>query len=339
MEKKLKGAKASGISGAKKADQKEIVREVIKEVIKEVPVEVIKEIEVIREVEVSPKSKNPSTAFLTDKIITVKYINKESDYIKDPKHVGYGGLFVGSFVTIPVPTLDNKKMKNILTKEEKEGLDFLLDLDLSIYGKFWKDAYKKGGMFPIFLSKDDVQLDLSDPMQYITWKVLCVSPVVANSLDQVRDKATYRFVMVSEGDELKKDKDALGNKVLAFENYVKYKGEKQVLRHILRNLGKYTSRNQKLDFLQVETAKLIEVDPNLFVAVTSDPLLRMKVLLDEAVESGVITLRDKQYRTIEGKPISDGQTPALEVAAEYLGSALGQEMRLTIEAKIKNVRE
>jgi len=304
--------------------QKEVIREVIREV--QVPVAA------------PQKSELPSTAFLRNEIVTLKYIKRESEYIKDPKHVGYGGLFNGSSIAVPAPTLDNRKMKNMLTKEEKAGLEYLLGKDLSIYGPFWKQEYSKGGIFPIFLTKDDTQLDLSDPQQYIKYKVLLASPIVANSMDEIRNKATYRFVMVSEGEELKRDKDAVGNKVLAFEKYVEHKNNASILRYILRSLGKYTSRGQKLEFLQVETAKLIEVDPNLFVAVTNDALLAQKVLIEEAVEFGVVVKKDGNYYTTDNQPLSEGDTPSMDVAAAYLGNPLGQELRLAIEAKIKNAK-
>lgn len=281
----------------------------------------------------------PTTSFLKNEKVTIKYIKRESAYIKDPKHVGYGGLFEGSSIAIPAPLLSNERMKNILTKEEKAGLEHLLGKDLSIYGDFWKQAYKKGSLFPIFLGKDDTRLDLSNPMQYIVYKVLLVSPIVANSLDEVRHKATYRFVMVREGDEIQREKDAVGNKVIAYENYVKYKNNKSVLRYVLRNLGRFTSKAQKLDFLQIEASKLIEKDPNMFVAVTTDKNLETKVLIEEAVEFGVIDKMDKKFYTKEGQPISEGDVPSLDVAATYLASPLGQEMRLAIEAKIKNARE
>jgi hypothetical protein len=230
-------------------------------------------------------------------------------------------------------------MKNILTNKEKEGLEYLLKKDLSIYGSFWREEYKKGGMFPVFLGKDDITLDLSDPSQYIIYKVLLVSPIVAPSLAEIRNKTTYRFVMVAEGEELRKEKAAVGNKVLAFEKYVEYKNKKEVLRYILRNLGRYTSKNQDLGFLQVETAKMIEKDPNLFVAITSDELIETKVLLEEAFENGVIKKVDKKYYTLDDQPISEGDTPVLDVAAKYLATPLGQEMRLAIQAKLKNSKQ
>jgi len=286
------------------------------------------------------KDTTPVTDFLRNETVTVKYLVKTNTNIKDPKHVGYGGLFNGTEIAIPAPTLDNKKMKNVLTNKEKEGLEYILGgVNLSIYSDFWKESNKENGIFPIYLGKDDMVLDLSDPYDYIRYKVLKVSPLVAGSLDEIRNKATYRFVLVAEGEQTLKDKDAVGNKVLAFEKYVEYKNNKAVLRYILRNLGRYTAKNQKLDFLQIETAKMIEADPNLFVAITNDKFITTKVLIEECHEYNVIDKRDKKFYTKEGEPLSEGDTPTLEVAAAYLASPLGQEMRLTLEAKLKNTRE
>jgi hypothetical protein len=281
----------------------------------------------------------PMTDFLRNETVTVKYLVKTNTNIKDPKHVGYGGLFNGTEIAIPAPTLDNKKMKNILTNKEKDGLEFLLGVNLSIYSEFWKESNKDNGIFPIYLGKDDTILDLSDPYDYIRYKVLKISPLVAGSLDEIRNKATYRFVLVAEGEQTLKDKAAVGNKVLAFEKYVEYKNNKAVLRYVLRNLGRYTTKNQKLDFLQIETAKMIEADPNLFVAITNDKYITTKVLIEECHEFNVIDKKDKKFYTKEGEPLSEGDTPTLDVAAAYLASPLGQEMRLTLEAKLKNTRE
>lgn len=288
--------------------------------------------------EVSPKE--VLTDFLRNETVTVKYLVKPSANIKDPKHVGYGGLFNSTEIGIPAPTLDNKKMKNILTKKEKNGLEAILEgTNLSVFSSFWKEGNQGNGIFPMYFGKDDVVLDLSDPYDYIKYKVLKVSPLVANSLDEIRNKATYRFVLVAEGEQTLKDKAAVGNKVLAFEKYVEFKNNKAVLRYILRNLGRYTSKNQKLDFLQIEAAKMIEKDSNLFVAITGDKYINTKVLLEECHEYNVIDQRDKKYYTKDGEPISDGDTPTLEVASAYLASQLGQEMRLTLEAKLKNSKE
>lgn len=290
-----------------------------------------------RIVEVEKKEEFPSTDFLVAKKVTVKYIVKENDYIKDPKHVGYGGLFVGTSIAIPPPLMDNGKMKNLLTKKEKEGLEFLLGKNLSIYGDFWKTAYQKGSIFPIYLGKDDVTLDLSNPMDFIVWKVLKASNLVANNLNEIKHRATNRFVLIEEGDEVRKKKEEVGSTVLAYKLYVKYEEDKDVLRYILRQMGRYTSPNQKIDFLQVETAKLIQARPSDFLMYASDEFLTSKVLLEKCVEKSVINQVENKFYTKENQPISEGDTPTMDVASRYLSSPLGQEMRLVLEAKLKQV--
>ena len=66
------------------------------------------------------KEKTVRTDFLIDKTVTVKYITKEVNGITNPKHVAYGGILNGAEISIPAPTMDNGKMKNLLTNIEKE---------------------------------------------------------------------------------------------------------------------------------------------------------------------------------------------------------------------------
>jgi len=280
------------------------------------------------------------TDFLTDEIVSVKYISKETNGITDVKHVAFGGLLNGALIAIPAPTMDNGKMKNLLTNVEKAGLEHILKgVDLSIYGSFWKEgggAYTMG-ILPIYLGKDETRLNKSDPYDYIKLKVLIASPIVANTLDEVRHRATNRFVLTSVSEVMAKEINKVGNKVQAYKLYVKYEDDKDVLRYALRNLGRNTNRNHKLDFLQSELHKELEKNPSLLCSIMGDEYLKTKVLLESCHEFGAINKVEKKFYTLSDEPISDGDTPYLETAAKYLASNLGQEMRLALEAKLKNI--
>ena len=288
------------------------------------------------------------TDFLENKIVSVKYIKKDNNGIKDPKHVSYGGLLNGAVIAIPAPTMDNGKMKNLLTKDEKKGLEHTLNgVNLSIYGDFWKEYDKSGnkgvgyvmGILPIYLTKDGARLDLSDPYDYIKYKVLQASPIVSNSLDEIRYRATNRFVLTSESEEMSKQLDKVGDKVTAYKLYVKYEDSKQILRYALRNLGRNTNRSHKLDFLQSELHKELEKNPALVCSIMGDEYLKSKVLLESCYEYGAVVKRDKKFYNLDNEPISDGDAPYMEVAAKYLSSNLGQEQRLALEAKLKHLEE
>jgi len=285
------------------------------------------------------KEETVRTDFLEDKIVTVKFISKETNGIKDIKHVAYGGLLNGAEVGIPAPTMDNGKMKNLLTNVEKEGLEHILKgVDLSIYGTFWKEggaAYDMG-ILPIYLGKDELKLDISDPYDFIKYKVLKACPIVANNLDEVKHRATNRWVLTSASEQMAKELGKVGNKVTAYKLYVKYEDNKEVLRYTLRNLGRNTNRSNKLDFLQSELHKELEKNPSLLCSIMGDEYLKQKVLLETCLEFGAVNKVDKKFYTLDDEPISDGDTPYLDVAAKYLASNLGQEMRLALEAKLKN---
>jgi hypothetical protein len=287
------------------------------------------------------KSESVRTDFLEDKVVSVKYITKETNGIQDPKHVAYGGLLNGASITIPAPTLDNRKMKNILTNDEKKGLEHILGLDLSIYGRFWKEdgkAYELG-ILPIKLTKEEKRYNLSDPYDFIKVKVLQSSPIVANSLNDIGRKATYRFVLTSESEKLQKELDKAGYKINAYKLFVKYENDADVLRYTLRNLGRNTSRNHKLEFLQSEFHKELEKNPSLIVSVLGDSFIKTKVLLETCFEFGAVARRDKSYYTLDDEPISESGIPTLQNAAEFLASNLGQDMRLGLEAKLKLSRK
>jgi len=278
------------------------------------------------------------TDFLEEKIVSVKFITKETNGIKDVKHVAYGGLLNGAEIAIPAPTMDNKKMKNLLTNVEKEGLEFILKgVNLSIYGEFWKEngeAYKMG-ILPVYLGKDELRLDLSDPYDYIKFKVLKACPIVANSLDEISHRATNKFVLTSASEQMAKEINKVGHKVNAYKLFVKFENDKQVLRYALRNLGRNTNRSHKIDFLQSEFHKELEKNPSMVNSLLGDEFIKTKVLLEACYEFGAVNKVDSKFYTLDDEPISDGDTPILQTAAEYLASNLGQEMRLALEAKLK----
>tara|TARA_R110000850_G_scaffold56637_4_gene133282 strand:- start:12344 stop:13279 length:936 start_codon:yes stop_codon:yes gene_type:complete len=287
-------------------------------------------------------SKDPYVGFLKNETVLVQYIPKPTKEITNPSHVAYGGKLQGTFDNISPPRLDKGRMQNILTNEEKEGLEYLMSRDLSIYGDFWK-SYRKGGMFPIALSKDDVVLNLMVPEDYITWKVLKNTQLVANSTDQLKNefRASYKYVMVKEHEGAQVEEDRINDKAEAFAFYSELSNSPDGLRYILRVLGKHTHSGQDLSFLRKEVGKQIDSEPSrkIILKLKSDKLFKEKILLEEAFGLGVIDRISGQYFTKENEPISGtGEDPNEHNAARFLGSPVGQDMKLAIEARVKNAR-
>lgn len=295
--------------------------------------------------EKTKKAEKPEvyTGFLKNEKVIVQFIAKPTKEITNPKHVAYGGKLQGTFDNIAPPRLRKDKMKNILTKEEKDGLEYLMERDLSIYGDFWK-GYRKGGMFPIALGKDDLVLDLSVPEDYIKYKVLLNTNLVANSPDQLKNefRASYKYVMVQENETSRLEEETVSDKATAFAFYSEIVNSSDALRYVLRKLGKHTHATQGKGFLRGEVGKAIDIPKyrDVILKIAQDKKFKEKILLEEAFTLGVIDRISGQYFTKEEEPIAgDGEEPNEHNAARFLGSPVGQEMRLAIEARVKNARE
>ena len=69
----------------------------------------------------------------------------------------------------------------------------------------------------------------------------------------------------------------------------------------------------------------------------TDPTLPVKVLIRRAVEEGVISRRgDQYYLKSDNSPLcGSNEEPTLNTAAKYLSLPKNQELKLSIEAKLK----
>lgn len=297
-------------------------------------------------IEVSKKPKMAATenkeyinCLRSEKII-VRYLNKDTGFITNPKHVMYGGMAETASRTFGVPILSNGAYKNVLTKAEKEYLEVTMGMDangLSVYlkeGNYWDTALVR-------LTKQDTFLDLSNPADYIKYKILMAnSDFVAPSLEYVKNqpKATYQFVLIAESDELKVNKDTMTASIEASIEFGKVGDNKDILRIIVESLeGKPISASTKLDFLKVQAYRLMQANPKLFLSIAQDQLLPTKVLLKKAIESGVVKKRgDYYYMSDDNRPLASNDVdPTLSNAVKYLNLPENQSLKLMIEAKVK----
>lgn len=290
------------------------------------------------------KSSNRHTdveSCLRKEIVTVRHINKPSGLVSNPNHVLYGGMAETAVRYFTVPLLEKSgTLKNVLTDKEKAYLEEAMGLDynaLSIYRKennFWEN-------YQVRLTKTDSYLDLSIPDDYIKYKVLLAnSDLIAPSIESLQDrpKATYQFVLIEEGAEEK----TATNKVTVTQNCWKEFGKNEdnadVLKMVIEIVsGKPLSPSIKLDSLKTKAADLISSDPKYFLQVITDPLLKTKILIKKAVEIGAISRRGDYYYLTEGDvPLcGNREEPTLTKAAQYLNTPKNQEMKFTLEAKLK----
>lgn len=272
--------------------------------------------------------------------IIVRFVPKENDNIVDRQHVAYGGMMDGAVRGFTVPMLSNGTYKNVLTDNEKAFLEEVLGLEingLSVYNK--KDNYWDN--YLIRLTKQDTILDLSDPEDYIKYKVLIANKdTVAPSMKELREhrRATYEYVIIEPNEEFSDSRNKVNNTMKCYEEFGAIKDKFDVLRCIIETIdGRPVAANTKIEFLQGKATDLISSNPKLFLETVTDPLLNTKIIIKKALEAGVITKRgDYYYLKSDGSPLcGNNENPTFTVAAKYLSLPQNQELKFSIEAKMQ----
>lgn len=283
---------------------------------------------------------------LRKEIITVRHINKQTGNIRDPKHVLYGGMSDNATRTYTVPLLRSGALTDVLTKDEKTFLEEYMGLEpnaLSVYKKednFW-DTSNDEGVSKVILHKHDNHLDLSNPVDYIKYKILLANKeFIAPSMRELQDKpkATYEYVLISNNEDTAAIKTNISTKMQCYKELGKIEDNIDVLRLVIETIdGRGMAPDSKIEILQNKANDLIQANARLFLSTVTDKLLTTKVLIKKALESGIISKRgDYYYMRKDGMPLcGDNQEPTFNIAAAFLNEPKNQELKFSIEAQLK----
>lgn len=304
----------------------------------------------VKPTKVKPKEINieePIISCLRNERIIVRYIPKMTGiWGNNPKHVLSGGMAEGATRTFVVPRLSSGMFVNILTDREKSFLEEVMGLEinaLSIYKKvdnFWDDS-NENGINKVRLRKQDNYLNLADPEDYIRYKILLANKdFIAPSMQALLDypKATYQFVIISEGEETKLAKKNMSATMMCYKEFGKIENDIDILRIIIETIsGRAVASTSKLEFLQTKVNELIQMDSKLFLKVITDPLLPTKVLIKKSIEAGLISNRGNYlYLRSDNTPLCEAnEEPTMNIAAKYLNSPKHQEVLFSLQAKLK----
>ena len=279
---------------------------------------------------------------LRNERILVRFVPKEDSNITNPKHILYGGMAEGAVKYYTVPIIASTgTLKNVLTNDEKAFLESYMGLEynaLSVHNKvnnFWSN-------YTVRLTKRDNYLDLSDPNDYIKYKVLKANTdYIADSLQTLNNypKATYQFVMIKEGEAEKREEEKMSVTMKCYKEYGKIEDDNDTLRCIIELIdNKPIAKNTKSEFLKSRINSLIQADPKLFYAIITDEYLSNKVLIKTATEEGIIKRRNNLYYFEDTPLCPDGTESTLSVASEYIGLGKNQDLKLRIEALLQKAK-
>lgn len=322
-----------------------IDNDAIEEIEKPIQPQVNREVSKVRDNKKANINSNTLVNCLRNERIIVRHIPKESGMVTNPKHILFGGMAENAIRTFVVPRLSSGMFVNVLTDSEKAYLEEIMGLEynaLSIYKKennFWDDS-NDDGISKVRLRKQDNYFNLADPEDYIRYKILLANKdYIAPSIQALQDnpKATYQFVIITEGEETKTAKDSMSATMKCYKEYGKVENDIDTLRVIIESIdGRPTSSNSKLEFLQTKINKLIQADSKIFLKVITDPLLSTKVLIKKGIEAGLISNRDNHlYLRSDNSPLCEAnEESTLNNAAKYLNSPKHQDLLFSLQSKL-----
>ena len=332
-------------------DNNEMENIVIDDTIQDLPMQKIEK-RVVNEERVEmqkpePQNSNEPVNCLRNERVIVRFVPRPSAMVQNPKHILYGGMAENAKRSFVVPRLNSTGMfKNVLTDNEKAFLERAMGLEynaLSIYRKkdnFWDDSNPMG-IGRVTLHKQDNYLDLSVPEDYIKYKILLANKdQIASSLQELEDrpKATYQFVIISENAEAASNLSKMDVTMECYTEYGAIRNDVDTLRVVIELIeGRPTAPKVKLDYLQGKVNEYIQKDPRRFLRTVKDELLPAKVLIKKCVEAGLIGKKnDTYYLRSDGTPLCEmNEDSTLNNAARYLTSVKRQELKYTLEAKLK----
>lgn len=271
---------------------------------------------------------------LPEKTVIVRYIKRKKGMASDVSedHVIAGGMLNGAKKGFMAPLLKNGTIANVLTNTEKEALEEMTQLELSVYKDYWKERI-------VWLFKDDNYLDLSNPADYISYKILLASKDdIAPSWSERDKKATYQFVITSEDEELVDRKKSFDSKKQAYKLYGKIEDDKDKLISLFKLLSnKPIASTTSLEWIKDKVEDFIDKKPKDFVALFEDSHLETKLLISEATFAKIITKSGNKYSTSDGLELCEaGQVATFDNVVKYLENPKHQDVRNLIEAKLNS---
>lgn len=285
--------------------------------------------------------------------VHVKPILRSGRWLPD----GHSGSFMydNTSVGIQVPIdKDTGRLKNPLTKEEQEffeskaGLD-LEEGDLNPYKRrdnFWGD-------FVVFVRKNDsvitdktilLTLDLSDPIQYVQYKVLMANTskdggLVAPSWNDRLESGTYRIALVHEGQESKEKVKKADKMQKAYKYIGKIESSSQEMFdfltvYYLQNAkSKRPSEDSDKDFYKSEIQDLLDTDLDGVIEIIDDAdNYEYKLLVHRGIKTGALKMiQGDKIETVDGVPLGN----SLSQAVQWLKDDRHQDEYLRLKNQIE----
>jgi len=287
-----------------------------------------------------------SDSCLRNEIVIVKLI-EENHAMHIPKGKNGHLKFEGSFSTYDAPLTKHNTIAEVLSKEEREELEGLLDSSrpkgwLSPYVQSKLNAWKGNNRFKIELGLNPIELDLSNYIDFIKYKILLANKKDIASSFETRLDAKYVYYIENKESADKNKVALIDSKIKAsvlFSELAKsdvsilnalmviYKGDtKKVPTGMNSNTAKATLFNYA-EAYPVQFIDTIEADD-----------YKTKAILYKALRRGIINRNGFDYNLGmgDGRLIGNGISEVLEYIKDLSTNNGKQDEYMKFKAALKD---
>jgi hypothetical protein len=249
-----------------------------------------------------PFAKKAAVGFmLPNKKVSIRLYKRPTALIPDTNHVA-SGLVDNASLKLVVPMTREGRFKDPLTQEEREFLENspMTDFnpgELNVHNRIGNNYWEK---YHIILPKEGLHLDLSNPMDYLKYKVALVNTgFVAPSFEDRDKKMSYKFYIEDTEKMADVEANLVNREASAYEYIGQIKENRPMMMNLLRLLGKVVNPEHSDNYLIAELRNVIR-DNNggleKFLRLTKDPDLNTKITLLKAHSCGYLVLRGGRYQ-------------------------------------------
>ena len=213
--------------------------------------------------------------------------------------------------------------------------ELLVDLNPNHKDNFWKTFEVKIYKDTYDLSELKLKLNLSNPKDYISYKLLLTCPDVAPSLSRKDDTPEYKWVLIEQDENIQSKLSKGKKKAFCYKWLTENSTKTNMLRDILYIMNVSISINNTRDELESIITDIIESNKlDNFYEILNDPNLDTNIFFAKALKSRLIVLKFGKYYNTKGDLLSTTREQMLEWIASPEHSVEVELMKETIN-KIK----
>jgi len=269
-------------------------------------------------------------------IVEYRFIPKKVYNVENPNHILGRGRMPGVTDSISVLRSEMGSYVIALTKTELTKIEKELSLKpgtLNVNNRF--NEYLEG--IDITMNIDKRTLDLSDPYQRLLDGILrAYSNVIAPDLKSIKNRPTYRYVRVLEGEET----DLVNAEFNLNKNFYKELGRiednKFKMLMYLSSINERFSASKSTEELIAIVNTKADLNKEQFLSILSDPDFNYKGIVGVGTQMGVISYKGSMYYYKDIK-LGDGDNIAtFDESVRFLKNKKNKDIYMSIQKEIND---